>query len=464
MATSDNQIHLSDHFTYGKLLRFTLPTILMMVFTSIYWIVDGFFVSNYVGTSEFAGVNLIFPIIMVVACVGFMFGSGGGALVSKKLGEKKVEEANKTFSFITYVTFAIGVVVSITFFFTIRPIAEGFASINSIKTTKEMIDAATLYGRIMIAGCSLYIMQGYFHSMFAVNETNLHGFLFTLAGGLINMFLDYLLIGVFKVGIIGAAAASISGMFICSVGPTLYFIFRKKNLIFLGKPKWSFKDLSQSFLNGSSEFVANISGSIVTIVFNIQLLKYIGEPGVAAYGVIGYVSFVFFSIFIGYSVGITSPIGYNYGAKNKEELTNILRKSLIIVSIVGIAMLLFSIVLASPLSKLFTNGDINLQELTMRAITIFSLCYIFTGFSMFGSTFFTGLNNGLISALISFCRTLVFQLAAVFILPLIWQVDGIWASIVVAEFFSMVMTLSFIFLLRKRYGYEIYLFKRDKIE
>ena len=460
MAISDNQIHLSDHFTYGKLLRFTLPTILMMVFTSIYWIVDGFFVSNYVGTSEFAGVNLIFPIIMIVACVGFIFGSGGGALVSKKLGEKKNDEANKTFSFITYITFGIGIVVSVVFFFLIRPIAEAFASINSIKTTKEMIDTATIYGRIMIAGCSLYIMQGYFHSMFAVNETNLHGFLFTLAGGLLNMFLDYILIGVCGVGVIGAASASISGMVICSVGPTLYFIFRKKNLIFLGKPLWSFKDLSQAFLNGSSEFVSNISGSIITIVFNIQLLKYIGESGVAAYGVIGYVSFVFYSIFIGYSVGITSTIGYNYGAKNKEELTNILHKSLVIVFIVGVAMILFSIVLASPLSKLFTNGDAELQELTLRAITIFSLCYAFTGFSMFGSSFFTGLNNGLISALISFCRTLVFQLVAVFTLPLALGVDGIWSSIVFAEFLSMIMTLLFMLVLRKKYGYEMYLYRR----
>ena len=462
MAISDNRVHLSDHFTYGKILRFTLPTILMMVFTSIYWIVDGFFVSNYVGTSEFAGVNLIFPIIMVVAAVGFIFGSGGAALVSKKLGEKKDDEANKTFSFITYFTFGLGIVVSAIFFFLIRPIAEGFAAINSIKTTKEMIDAATLYGRIMIAGCSLYIMQGYFHSMFAVNETNLHGFLFTLAGGLLNMFLDYILIGVCGKGVIGAASASLSGMVICSIGPALYFRFRKKNLIFLGKPLWSFNDLGQAFLNGSSEFVSNISGSIITIVFNIQLLKYIGEAGVAAYGVIGYVSFVFFSIFIGYSVGITSTIGYNYGAKNKEELGNILRKSLIIILVVGIAMIIFSIILASPLSKLFTNGDAELQELTMRAMTIFSLCYMFTGFSMFGSSFFTGLNNGLISALIAFCRTLVFQLVAVFTLPLLLGVDGIWSSIVIAEFFSMIMTLSFMLALRKKYGYEMYLFKRNK--
>lgn len=462
METKDKKIHLSDHFTYGKLLRFTLPTIAMMLFTSIYWIVDGFFVSNYVGTSEFAGVNLIFPIIMIVACVGFIFGTGGAALVSKKLGEKKDIEANKTFSFITYMTFGIGIVVSIIFFILIRPIAEGFAGINSIETSQEMIEAATIYGRIMIAGCSLYIMQGYFHSMFAVNETNFHGFLFTLAGGLLNMLLDYLLIGVGGYGVIGAAIASISGMAVCSIGPALYFVLRKKNLIRLGKPEWSIKDLAQSFLNGSSEFVSNISGSIITIVFNIQLLKYIGEPGVAAYGVIGYVSFVFFSIFIGYSVGVASTIGYNFGAKNGEELTNILRKSLIIMAIVGVIMFVLSIALAGPMSRLFTKGDVDLEALTYRAIYIFSLVYLVNGFSIFASAFFTGLNNGLISALISFCRALVFQLIAVFTLPLSFGVDGIWSSIVVAETLSMIMTFIFIFAMRKRYGYDVYLFRRNK--
>ena len=462
MAIRDTRVHLSDHFTYGKLIRFTLPVILMMVFSSIYWIVDGFFISNYVGTSEFAGVNLIFPIVMMIASTGFIFGSGGGALVSKKLGEQKKEEASKTFSFITYVTFGVGLTLSIIFFFCIRPIAEGFAGINSVKTTPEMIDAATTYGRIMMAGCSLFIMQGYFHSMFAVNETNLHGFLFTLVGGLLNMLLDYLLIGVGGFGVIGAACASLSGMFVCSVGPTIYFIFRKKNLIFLGKPLPSIKDLGQTLFNGSSEFVSNVSGSVVNIVFNIQLLKYIGEPGVTAYGVISYISFIFFSIFIGYAVGITSTIGYNYGAKNKEELTNILRKSLIINAVVGIFMVALSAALAVPLSKLFTNGNVELQQLTLRAITIFSLCYLFTGYTMFGSSFFTGLNNGLISAIISFCRCLVFQLVCVFILPLIFGVDGIWSSIVVAEFMAMVMTFTFMLFLRQKYGYDMYLFRRNE--
>lgn len=449
------RIHLSDHFTFKKLIRFTLPMILMMFFTSIYWIVDGFFIANFAGQNEFAGVNLIFPVIMLVACVGFIFGSGGGALISKKLGEGKQDEANKTFSLITYVTFGVGISVSIIFFFLVPEITEGFAKINSVETTPEMIEAATTYGRIMIVGVSLFIMQSYFHSIFAVNETNLHGFFFTLAGGLTNMLMDYLLIGVFKLNVTGAAFASLSGMLIASVGPVIYFIFHKNNLIYLGKSKWSWSDIVKTLTNGSSEFVANVSGNVVTLVLNIQLLKYIGQNGVVAYGIISYVSFLFFSIFIGYSVSITSTIGYNYGAQNKEELTNILNRSFVLLEIIGAAMFIFSIALAGPFAHLFTDGDPEMIALAKRAMRLYSICYLFTGFSMFGSSFFTGLNNGLVSALISFCRTLVFELGFVFLLPLLFKTDGIWLSIVVAEIFSMIMTISFMFALRKKYGYKI---------
>ena len=449
------RIHLSDHFTFRKLIRFTLPMILMMMFSSIYWIVDGTFIANYAGSNEFAGVNLIFPVIMLVTCVGFIFGSGGGALISKKLGEGKKEEANKTFSLITYTVIGVGLAVSVIFFFLVPEITKGFARINSTKTTPEMIEAATTYGRIMIAGISLFILQVYVHSIFAVNETNLHGFFFTLAGGLTNMLMDFLLIGVFKLNVTGAAIASLSGMLISSIGPLLYFRFHKGNLIYLGKPRKSFADIGKTLTNGSSEFVANVSGNLVTLVLNIQLLKYIGQDGVTAYGIISYVSFLFFSVFIGYAVSITSTIGYNYGAKNKEELTNILNRSFVLLEIIGAVMFIFSITLAEPFAHLFTNDEPQMVALATRAMRLYSICYLFTGFSMFGSSFFTGLNNGLISALISFCRTLIFELGMVLVLPLIMGTDGIWLSIVFAEILAMIMTISFILGLRKKYGYEI---------
>jgi Na+-driven multidrug efflux pump len=269
------------------------------------------------------------------------------------------------------------------------------------------------------------------------------------------MLLDYLLIGVFKLGVMGAATASLSGMLISTVGPIIYFRFNKSNLLRLGKPHFHLGDVAQSAINGMSEFVSNVSGSIVTIVFNIQLLKYIGENGVSAYGIIAYVCFVFFAIFIGYSVGIAPVIGFNFGAQNKDELTNILNKSFIIIASAGILMFVLSLALAKPFSYIFANDYPELHELTTKAMMIYSFCYLFAGFSMFGSSFFTALNNGLISAIISFCRTLVFQLGSVFIFPLFMGVDGIWFSIIVAEFLSMAMTLLFIILYRKRYGYRL---------
>lgn len=449
------KIHLSDHFTYKKILRFTISPILMMFITSIYWIVDGFFLSNYASSSAFAGVNLIFPVIMIVACVGFMFGAGGAALVSKYLGEKKIEKANKTFSLITYTTLISGLVLGLIFFFTIRPIAQGFAGINSIKTSKEMIDNAEIYGRIMMAGVVLFMMQGYFHCFFSVNETSSLGFVFSLSSGLVNMFLDYILVGLCGFGSAGAAFASLAGMFISTVGPMLYFFFRKKNLIRLGKAEFDIKDIFKSITNGSSEFVGNVSSSLISILFNMQLLKYIGEVGVSAYGIIGYVCFIFFSVYSGFSMGISPVIAYNFGAKNKPELSNVIKRSFDIVAVSGILMTTLSIVLARPLSMIFANNYPELLDLSTRAMMIYSVCYFVAGFSMFGSALFTALNNGVISAIISICRTLVYQVVAVMTLPLIMGVDGIWLSIVIAETLSAIQTLIITFKNQKKYGYSL---------
>ena len=429
----------------------------MMFITSIYWIVDGFFLTNYASSSAFAGVNLIFPIIMIVACVGFMFGAGGAALVSKYLGEKRIDKANKTFSLITYVTLISGIVLGLVFFFLIRPIAQGFAAINSVNTntSKEMIDNAELYGRIMMGGVVLFMMQGYFHCMFSVNETSHLGFIFSLSSGLANMLLDYILVGLCQYGAAGAAFASLAGMFISTVGPMLYFFLRKKNLIRLGKAEFDFKDILKSITNGSSEFVGNFSSSLIAILFNMQLLKYIGEIGVSAYGIIGYVCFIFFSVYSGFTMGISPVIAYNFGAKNKPELSNVIKRSFDIVAVSGILMSTLSIVLARPLSMIFANNYPELLDLSTRAMMIYSVCYFVAGFSMFGSGLFTALNNGFISAFISICRTLVYQVVAVLTLPLIMGVDGIWLSIVIAETLSAIQTLFITFKKQKTYGYSL---------
>lgn len=450
-----SKIHLSDHFTYKKILRFTISPILMMFITSIYWIVDGFFLTNYASSSAFAGVNLIFPVIMIVACVGFMFGAGGAALVSKYLGEKRFDKANKTFSLITYTTLISGLVLGLAFFFAIRPIAQGFASINSVATSEEMIDNAEIYGRIMMGGVVLFMLQGYFHCMFSVNETSHLGFIFSISSGLANMLLDYILVGLCGFGAAGAAFASLAGMFISSIGPMLYFFIRKKNLIRLGRVEFDIKDIFKSITNGSSEFVGNVSSSLIAILFNMQLLKYIGEIGVSAYGIIGYVCFIFFSIFSGYTMGISPVIAYNYGAKNKAELSNVVKLSFNIVAVAGLLMTISSIALSRPLSMIFANNYPELLELSVRAMIIYSVCYFIAGFSMFGSGLFTALNNGLLSALISICRTLVFQVASVMLLPLVMGVDGIWLSIVVAELLATILTLIIVFKKQNTYGYSL---------
>ncbi len=445
-------VRISDHFTFKRIFKMTIAPILMMVFSSLYSVVDGFFVSNFAGKNAFTAVNLIFPVIMIVAGIGFMFGTGGSAFVSALLGKKEEEKAQKAFSMTIYFAFLFGLVLSMIIFFCIDPIVHGLASINE-STSEETIQSAILYGRIMMAGECFYILQNAFQSFFSVAEKPALGFIFTLFAGLANMFFDFLFVGVLKLGISGAAAASLIGMAVGSIGPFLYFTINRKNLIHLGRPEANIKDLLQIMSNGSSEFISNISTSIVSMVFNIQLLRLLGENGVSAYGIIMYVSFIFMAIFLGYSIGMAPAVGYNYGANNKAELKNILRKSLLIIGITGGVMVGLSEAMAIPFSRIFSSGSEELQQVASTAMRIYSISYLFCGFSIYGSSFFTALNNGMISALISILRTLGFQLVSVIILPLTIGVNGIWLSMVVAEIGSFFMTIIFLLIKKKRYSY-----------
>lgn len=445
-------VRISDHFTFKRIFKMTIAPILMMVFSSLYSVVDGFFVSNFAGKNAFTAVNLIFPVIMIVAGIGFMFGTGGSAFVSALLGKKEEEKAQKAFSMTIYFAFLFGLVLSMIIFFCIDPIVHGLASINE-STSEETIQSAILYGRIMMAGECFYILQNAFQSFFSVAEKPALGFIFTLFAGLANMFFDFLFVGVLKLGISGAAAASLIGMAVGSIGPFLYFTINRKNLIHLGRPEANIKDLLQIMSNGSSEFISNISTSIVSMVFNIQLLRLLGENGVSAYGIIMYVSFIFMAIFLGYSIGMAPAVGYNYGANNKAESKNILRKGLLIIGITGGVMVGLSEAMAIPFSRIFSSGSEELQQVASTAMRIYSISYLFCGFSIYGSSFFTALNNGMISALISILRTLGFQLVSVIILPLTIGVNGIWLSMVVAEIGSFFMTIIFLLIKKKRYSY-----------
>ena len=441
------KIQLSDHFNYKKLLRFTLPSIVMMIFTSIYGVVDGFFVSNFVGKGPFTAVNFIMPFLMILGAVGFMFGAGGSALIAKTLGEGDPERANRLFSLFVYVSVACGVVLTVLGIVFLRPIAARMGAEG------ELLEHCVIYGRIVLLALPAYLLQVEFQSFFVTAEKPQLGLAMTVASGLTNMVLDTLLVAVFPLGLKGAAAATAIGQCVGGIIPVLYFCRPNSSLLRLTKTNLDGRALLKACTNGSSELMSNISMSIVNMLYNAQLLRYAGEDGVAAYGVLMYVNLVFLAAFIGYSVGTAPVIGYHYGAGNHRELKGLLKRSLVIIGICSAAMVVAGEALAWPLSQVFVGYDQGLLHMTLRGFVIYSFSFLFAGISIFGSSFFTALNNGLVSAVISFLRTLVFQVAAVLILPLFWKLDGIWASMVVAELLASVITVLFLVGKRKQYHY-----------
>ena len=442
-------IQLSDHFGYRKLIRFTLPCMGMMVFSSIYSVVDGFFVSNFAGKTPFAAVNLIFPFLMILATVGFMFGTGGSALVGKTLGEGNNEKANQYFSLFVYISFLLGVILTVIAFIFIRPISI------LLGATGDLIDKCVVYGRILLLALPFNILQFLFQSFAVTAERPELGFRTTLASGITNIILDAILVISLpqEYKLMGAAIATAVAQTIGGVIPFIYFIRENNSILRIGKTHFDGNALLQATINGSSEFMSNISMNIVGILYNIQLIEYAGENGIAAYGVMMYVSFIFSSTFIGYSIGTAPIISYHFGAKNHDELKNILMKSLIMIGLLSIAMVGIGILTAYPLSYIFVGYDIELLELTVSGFKIFALSFLFMGYAICGSGFFTALNDGVTSAIISFLRTLVFQIAAVLILPMIWGIDGIWYSVVVAEMMAVIFSALFLYLKRNKYHY-----------
>lgn len=440
-------IQLSDYFNYRKLLRFTLPCIVMQVFTSIYGVVDGFFVSNFAGKTPFTAVNFIMPFLMILGSLGFMFGTGGGALIAKTFGEGDREKANRIFSLIVYSSAACGILLAALGILFIRPFAAFLGAEG------RLLEDSVTYGRIILLAIPAYILQYEFQCLFATAEKPALGLYVALAAGLTNVALDALLVAVLRGGLVGAAAATAVSQCVGCVLPLFYFSRKNSSLLRLGRTSMDWRSLGQTCLNGLSELMSNISMSFVSMLYNTQLLKYAGEDGVAAYGVLMYVSLVFQAVFIGYSTGIAPVISYHYGARNSGELKGLLNKSMMIVGSFAVVMFAASFVLARSLSLIFVGYDENLLELTVRAFGIFSFSFLFSGFAIFGSSFFTALNDGLVSAAISFLRTLIFQVAAALIFPLIWEVDGIWISIVAAEVMAVAVTVLFLKGKQKKYQY-----------
>lgn len=441
------RIQLSDHFTYRRLFRFVLPSILMIICTSVYSIVDGFFVSNFVGKTPFAAINLVMPVLMAVGTIGFMIGTGGSAIVSKAMGEGKKEQASQYFSMLIYTSFIIGVLISIAGFLFMRPISEVLGA------TGELLENCVLYGRILFCAMPFFILQYAFQSFFVAAEKPLLSLKVNIAAGLTNAVLDYLLIVVFPLELAGAAIATIVGQVIGGIVPILYFARKNDSPLRLMKAGFNGRILRDTCINGSSEMVTNLSSSVINVLYNFQLMKFAGENGVAAYGVVMYVNIIFMAIFLGYSMGSAPIVSYHYGAGNHQELKNLFRKSIRFLLGSGIILVVLSEIFAEPLVKIFASRDAELLAITIRGFRLYALSFFVMGFNVWGSAFFTALNNGAVSAAISFLRTLVFQIIAVLLLPLIFGIDGIWLSIVVAEVLSLAVTGFFLVTRKKRYQY-----------
>lgn len=440
-------IQLSDHFDTRRLLRFTLPSIAMMIFTSIYGVVDGFFVSNFVGKTPFAAVNFVMPLLMVLGTFGFMFGTGGGALIAKTLGEGDQPKARALFSFFVYAILISGVIIAVASFILLP------RAVLLMGADAAMLNDCVRYGRIILPALPFLMLQYGFQSFLIVAERPNLGLVVTIISGMTNMVLDALFMAVFRWGLAGAAVATAISQVIGGLLPLIYFSRPNTSLLRLGRCRFDGRALAKACMNGSSELMSNISMSLVNMLYNMQLMRFAGEDGVAAYGVIMYINMIFLAIFIGYSTGVAPVVGFHYGAAHEDELKGLLRRSVWIIGVSSVGMFALSEGLARPLSAIFVSYDAALMDMTLHAFRIYSFSFLFSGFSIFGSSFFTALNDGLISALISFLRTLVFQVAAVLVFPMIWRLDGVWISIVAAEVMAVVVTGGFVVRMRPKYRY-----------
>ncbi len=442
------RIQISDHFTMKRLLLFTMPSIAMMVFTSIYGMVDGFFVSNFVGKVPFAALNLVEPMFPIVGALGMMIGTGGTAIVGITLGQKNNKMANAYFSMFIYAVLILGFIIGIAGFF----LSESLAYILGARG--EMLRAGTIYSKILFIATPFFLLQFAMQSFFVMAEKPRLGFAVTVLGGVLNMLLDPLFIIVFDGGILGAALATSAAQAVTATVAIIYFAMPNDSLLHLTlKTRFYGKVMQKACANGLSEMVTNLAFSVVTILYNFQLLKYYGEDGVAAFGVLMYLGFIFSAVYYGYSLGVAPIFSYQCGAHGNSELRNVFLKSIKIIAVMGVAMLLSSELLSGVLSKVFVGYDVNLYHLTVHAMRIYAISFLFSGFAAFGSSFFTALNDGLVSAAISFIRTLVFETGAILFLPVIFGGDGIWSSIIVAEISALLLTAAFFKVKGEKYGY-----------
>lgn len=441
------KIELNEHFTYKKLIKFTLPSILMMIFTSIYGVVDGFFVSNYVGAEAFASVNLIMPVIIILSAVGFMIGTGGNALVAMTLGQHDEKRSNEIFSMLIYILIFLGICISIAMAVFMPKMAR------ILGATDIMIDDCVIYGRISMVSLTFFMLQTSFQSFMVTAARPHFGLYITIAAGVTNMVLDLVFVGILGFGVAGAAWATVASEIVGGSVPLIYFIVPNKSKLNLVKAGFKFRPLVKVLSNGASEFMTIISSSFVNMLYNLQLMKIAGEKGVASFGVIMYINFIFIGVLFGYAFGSSSIVSYHYGAENYKELRSLFSKSTKIIGIASLISFASAQLFAIPLVKIFFSYSDELIHMTTQGFRIYSIAYLMIGFNGYASSLFTALNNGKVSATIAFGRTLVFQVASILILPQIFGLDGVFSSVIVAEFLAIIVSMFFINKYKNEYHY-----------
>ncbi|MCI9352294.1 MAG: MATE family efflux transporter [Lawsonibacter sp.] len=440
-------IKLSDHFTYSKLLRFTLPSITMMIFTSVYSVVDGLFVSNLIGENALSAVNIMFPVSMIIGAVGFMLGSGGSAIVARTMGEGKQELANRYFSMIILCVLGLGTALSALSLLFVEPLAR------LVGASDLLIDDCLAYGAVIFGGSVVFMLQMSFQTFFVTAELPKIGLFFSLISGVTNITLDYLFMGPLNMGIAGAAWGTVLSYAVGGILPLFFFLKPPMGTLRLCSTKLYWRELKNACINGSSELMSNLSASLISILYNLQLMRMVGELGVAAYSVMMYVDFAFAAVFLGFSMGSGPIISFHYGAGNEEELKSIFRKSISVISIASVFMVAMAQLLGRPLAMAYVGYNPELLEMTVHGFRIFAFSYLFCGFGVYGSGFFTALCNGAISALISFLRLFLFRGGMVLLLPLFFKLDGIWLAVTVADALGALVSVLLIWKYRKRYHY-----------
>lgn len=436
------------HFTFGSLFKIALPTIIMMIFTSIYGVVDGLFISNVEGDTAFSAINFIMPYIMLLGVFGFMIGSGGAALVSKTFGEKDDRRANRYFSMLMIVLLGIGLLATAVGFFTVKPMAK------LLGADEDMLPYCEVYGHTMMCFLLFYMFQNAFQPFMVVARKPMLGFVFTLCAGLTNVLGDFLLVYIFRFGVRGAAIASGLSQVVGSFLPFFYLIlFPHRTPLHFEKTGLEFKPICKAMSNGLSEMISNVSMSLVNMLFNAQLMKFIGQNGVSAFGIIMYSGFIFVGVYFGYSVGVSSVIAYQYGARNHKELSSLLKICLLTYCLFSLVLSTSAILLAKPISSIFVRDNPELLSLSEKAVRIYSISFYFSGFNIFASSFFTDLNDGFVSGVISFARTFFFQVIAILVFPVLFGPDSLWFSVLFAEICSLGLSVFFLFFKEKKYHY-----------